>query len=844
MKSLAKLICSAIVLFLFISSAHSQPKLWGVLPSNGITESGSVFQMELDGSNLTSIKDFVFPNCGRPRGNVLYASNGKVYGNAELSSGPYGSIIYEYDPADGSFQFVYEFFDPTVGYGESAMLCSLVEHSNGKVYGMTQHGGDHNDGQLFEFDLQTKELIVKVHFESATKGRMPVGGLTEAADGRFYGVTFEGGTHDLGVLYVYDPATNIFAALKHFDGPGIGSNPHNSPIQTPNGKLLGTTRTGGIADLGVVYEYDIASNIITKKHDFDGTNTGSFPYDKFCLASNGMFYAMTSTGGVLDKGALVEFDQTSGVVTKKLDFNGSNGRYPVGAMVEYTDGYLYGKVTHGGLEEHGVLFKYDPNSSIFTKLLDFYEDYGESAYDGLTISPDGTFFGTTWQGGLGHHGVLFEFDPSDGICQQLIHFRYAELGGIPRCDLIEASDGMVYGTTTAGGVNGSGIIFRIDPADRSFEKVFDFEYLNLGGGCETGLMEASNGLLYGLAAYGGANYDGLMFAFDPANLQYTVLHHFDENVSGSYPVGKLMQGANGSLYGVTERGGVDGSGVLFEYMLSTQTYLVLHEFVNLTSGKYPFSPVQASNGKLYGVTRWGGSYNQGVLYEFDPMAYTMNIAVDFDNLNKGAFPVGVPLEYSDNQLYGMTGHGGSDGGGVLYNYNAVNGLYTKIKNFQYSDGDGFSPNTSLMKASNDLIYGTVSMGGTQEWGLVFSFDPLGGDYAVVHDFDEYNERPLSGSLLEVETDYGIDESQACEMDFALYPNPAQEQIYLSIPEVKADVQLSIFNALGKLILNKRIEVNSNASLNTTVDISGLPPGVYTLRIQSESESGSKKLIVK
>jgi len=836
MKGLAKLVCLALLLLSIVPNTFSQPKIWGTLQTNGITESGSVFQIELDGSDYTSIKDFVFPNCSNPRGNVLYASNGKVYGNADGGFGSFNTIIYEYDPDDSSFEFVHSFFDPTTGMGESAMLCNLIEHSNGKVYGMTQQGGDYYDGTLFEFDLQTKEINVKIHFESATKGSFPLGGLTEASDGRMYGVTLQGGTHDLGVLYVYDPATNIFAVLKHFDGVGIGANPHNSPIQAANGKLIGTTRIGGTADLGTVYEYDIASNIVTKKHDFDGAATGSFPYDKFCLATNGIYYAMTSAGGINDMGALVEFDQVSGVLTKKLDFNGTYGRYPTGALVQFSDGYLYGKTTYGGLENDGVLFKYDPNTSTFTKLLDFYEEFGESAYDGLTITPEGKLMGVTWKGGLAQNGVLFEFTPSTGIYQQLIHFRYSDIGGLPQCSLIEASDGLVYGTTTSGGVNSWGIIFRIDPADRSFEKIFDFEAYNLGGVCKDGVIEASNGMLYGLASVGGANMGGVLFALDPSAMQYTVLVNFDENVSGGYPLGKLIQGSNGNLYGVTQRGGVNGDGVLFEYNMNTSSYVLLHEFNVTVSGRYPSGPMQASNGKLYGTTHWGGAYDKGVLYEYDLLTNSMSTKVDFDNLNKGAYPVGVPVEHQENQLYALTGQGGSDGGGVLYHFNASNGLFTKIKNLM-DDGYGFSPTSSLMKASNDLIYGTTANGGPQDYGVVFSFDPLGGDFTVAHAFGKFSDRPVYSTLFELDTDFGINEPSENKLQFTIFPNPAKEYFTISSPDIEGEFQITIYNVNGKLIFNEKRTNDVNC------DILDLESGIYTVRISSANRTGIQKLIV-
>jgi len=846
MKNTAKLICLVFTLLMLSSGIDAQPKLWGTIPRGGGTESGEVYEINLDGSDFNVTKEFIFPNCNSPRGKLLYASNGMIYGTAEGGLGSSGSVIYEYDPLTSTFDFAYDFFDQETAMSANTRFTSLIEHSNGKVYGFTQNRGDNYDGQLFEFDMQTRELNIKVHFEEATKGETPMGSLTEASDGRLYGVTMEGGTHDLGVLYVYDPATNIFAALKHFDGAGIGSYPNDGPIQASNGKLYGMTRTGGTSGMGVVYEYDIATNIITKKHDFDGLNTGAGPESKFMQASNGKLYAVTRTGGTVDQGTIFEYDIATSVLTKKQDIGGSNGTDFVCQLIEYTDGLLYGMASSGGLEDKGVLFKFDPESSSYTKLQDFYDEYGERPLGSLSLGPDGKLIGVTMDGGQGtNSGVLFDYNPSNGLFSAHVNFGYSENGGLPECSLIEASDGMIYGTASSGGANYSGgTIFRINPSDRSFEKVYDFwSSIDQGGGCNDGLTEGTNGMLYGLGSQGGVNNSGVLFVFDPINFTYTVLHHFDENTSGSRPVGKLIQDTNGNLYGVTKWGGANGDGVLFEYNTSTSTFLKLHDFDATISGREPTGVTQATNGKLYGMTTWGGAYNLGVLFEYDLMTFAMASKVNFDDLNKGALPFGILLEYEDNQLYGMTAHGGSQGGGVLFHYDATSGIFTKLKNFLYDDGDGFSPFSSLMKASNNLIYGTTSMGGSQEYGVIFSYDPSAVSYTVVHEFAHFQDRPIYGKLLEVDTDFGISEQADNKLKFTIYPNPAEEHIILSISEIKGELQLSIYDISGKLILTDYIGGKGSSNSDIKYDIPNLESGIYTIRLNSADRSGSQKLIV-
>ncbi len=842
MKTNISIFTFAIILCFSVAKISAQPKLWGSLPRGCNTESGLIYEIGLDGSNYNSIKEFDYPNCHSLRGQVLYASNGMVYSIGEGGFATFNSVIWEYNPETGSFAFIHDFFNTETGQENYAGLCSLMEHSNGKVYGLTLYGGTNHDGQLFELDLQTKEITIKVEFEFDSKGKAPVGKLIEASDGRLYGIARQGGMHSFGLLYVYDPGTNVFAVLKHFNGAGNGAEPNNGPIQADNGKLYGMTRLGGTSDLGVVYEYDIASNVITKKHDFDGTATGSWPENQFFQASDGMLYAMTTAGGNSDNGTIIQYDINTGVLTKKMNFNGTYGRFPTGRFIEYSDGMMYAMTPYGGLEDKGVLFKFDPVSASYTKLHEFYAEYGEVTYGSLTLGPEGKLFGVTWEGGLFNKGVLFDYTPSSGLYAKRIDFMYTSDGGTPHCSLIEASDGMVYGTTYGGGENGAGTIFRIDPTNRLFEKLFDFETINLGGGCLDGLTEASNGLLYGFATRGGANSDGVLFAFDPSISLYTVVFNFDQAVSGYFPMGKPVEGLNNKLYGVAESGGINGNGVLFEYNLATSTFVKLHDFNQIPSGKYPCGVMQASNGKLYGMTRYGGTYDKGVLFEYDLSTNALTVKVHFDNINKGAIPIGTLLEFEDNQLYGITTNGGSFSSGVLFHFDATNGQFTKLMNFAF-DGNGYSPFCSLMKASNDKIYGTTRLGGQYNNGVVFSYEPNGAFYNVVYDFQEYGDQPLYSKLLEVDSDYGVDEISDKSLDFSLYPNPVRDKLTISFPKFQENFQLRIFDMKGRVLFNEYQSLNPSGSATSTYTIPDLDNGIYTVQILSEQGNGVQKFIV-
>jgi uncharacterized repeat protein (TIGR03803 family) len=152
-----------------------------------------------------------------------------------------------------------------------------VQASDGKLYGMTVNGGANNNGVLFQYDPATSTYTKKLDFNGATKGSNPsFGSLMQASDGKLYGMTWQGGVNNMGVLFQYDTATSTFTKKLDFAGATNGRSPYGSLMQASDGKLYGMTYSGGANDMGVLFQYDTATSTFTKKLDFNGAN-GSNP---------------------------------------------------------------------------------------------------------------------------------------------------------------------------------------------------------------------------------------------------------------------------------------------------------------------------------------------------------------------------------------------------------------------------------------------------------------------------------------------------------------------------------------------------------------------------------------
>ena len=604
---------------------------------------------------------------------------------------------------------------------------NIIQTSTGKFYGLTSRGGEWGEGVLFEYDPATNTYIKRFDFFSSY-GKKPQGSLLQAANGKLYGMTKEGGTNNIGVLFEYDPATNTYSKKLDFYGMN-GSHPYGSLIQASNGKLYGMTYSGGNGSGfsgGVIFEYDTATNTYTKKYVFDSTN-GEYPMGSLIQATNGKLYGMTKEGGANGIGVIFEYDPATNTYSKKYDFNGINGKFPFGSLTQTLNGKLYGMTSSGGVHHDGVLFEYDPVTNTYTKLLDFNGTNGEYPKGSLFLDSNGKLYGMTAKGGANDKGVLFEYDRITNVFTKKIDFGGYN-GENPTNSLMKASDGKLYGMTEYGGTIDRGVLFAYDILTNTQIKKFDFEgnpdgYMPFGS-----LIQATNGKIYGMTNRGCAEGSGGIFEYDPLTDTYTVKIALNYPVLSSYV--SLIQADNGKFYSVRAIGGAHGHGALFEYDLVTGNFVELYSFDQYSS--LPQDIMQADNGKLYGITTFGGSHNYGSIYEYDLTTNTFTRKFSFD-YNDGNKPNGALTQATNGKLYGMTSEGGAHNKGILYEYDLATDTYSLKLDFDGSNGA--NPWGALMNASNGKLYGLTMGGGLNSKGVLFEYDPTTDIYIKRFDFN-------------------------------------------------------------------------------------------------------------
>ncbi|MFN8357914.1 MAG: choice-of-anchor tandem repeat GloVer-containing protein [Spirosomataceae bacterium] len=740
--------CYALFLSLLCSlPSVAQPLLVGVT-GNGGSSYGTVFTMPVGGTSITqqfNLNSTVTVPGKNPQFNKLtQADNGKLYGFTQ--GGADGGILFEYDPVTAIYTKKVE-FNRQIGNGPTGYL---VKASNGKLYGLTSSGGPYYlRGILFEFDPSTSIYTPKYYFGSSSiDGTYPTGALVLANNGKLYGMTSGGGVNDNGTIFEYDLATNTYTKKFDFSYNTSGRPVQNALMQASNGKLYGMTSSGGSNGMGTLFEYDYQTNTFTKQVDFTGTSNGSYPYGDLMQASNGKLYGVTSEGGAGLSGVLFEYEPSTNTFAKKLDFNALNGitgRYPNNSLIEVGN-KLYGVTNASGANDNGVLFEYDFMLGSYTKKSDFNKVItGKAPSNSLMQASNGKVYGMTRLGGINDMGTIFEYEVATNTLTKKVDLQGYPLGYAPSGTLARFSQSKFYGLTSIGGNYDVGVLFEYDALTNTYEKKIDFngaESMQADGA----LIKADNELWYGVSSYGAGG--GSLFEYDAATNVARNRTDFYTQFSSIVPQGPLLKATNGKLYGVVRSGGSNNKGILFEFDPTT----------NITTKKIDFdgnngsSPVGSliqlkSNGKLHGITQNGGTYNWGVLYEYDIATNTLTKKLDFNGYLNGGGSGGKLIEAANGKLYGITAGGGSNGYGVLFEYNPVTDTYIKKVDIDKSDLGNASP---LMQASNGKLYGMTTAGGANDFGTLFEYDIATNTYIKKFDFTSSQGRPGNGGLVEVD----------------------------------------------------------------------------------------------
>lgn len=345
-------------------------------------------------------------------------------------------------------------------------------------------------------------------------------------------------------------------------------------------------------------------------------------------------------------------------------------------------------------------------------------DFGSATNDGhypalndLLLASDGNYYGTTSSGGANNYGTIFRITPGGNLTT--IHsFVGGAEGCTPTGGLGLNNQGALVGIASGCGASGAGTVFRSSlngtvVALHTFTNATEgYNGTNCSG--RAPILRASDSFLVGNNCYGGPFGYGTVWTLAP-NGRFSVLHAFNQTWADGLNGSDIALGADETVYGVTYSGGVGNTGSIFQ-ITPAGAYSTLYSFTSQAHDGYqPYGIAVGPDGGLYGFTYYGGYFNQGVVFQLLKGKYKVLHNVYNSIVREGANPFSKPVIDANGNIWGNT-----------YTSGAIfmatpKGVYSTL--YVFGTGDGVNPDGSLIVSGTD-IFASTRTGGANNVGSI------------------------------------------------------------------------------------------------------------------------------
>lgn len=612
---------------------------------------------------------------------MLEASDGWLYAIA-------AHYLVRVDKTGAGFKIIHTNQTSSFGPGEPTLL---IEGKDGRLYVTDRSGGDSSRGLIYSLNKDGSDKLTLVDFNQLSwdMGSNPHQ-LIYGSDGMLYGVAVSlnstGGFPTLGSpIFQLNPATKDYTVIARLE---------NFAVTLSSGATL---REGGEASAFLEGQDGLLYGATTS----GSTNHAGLAF-KVARDGSGMQTLLTFPN------AFVFFDTGAGVY-----------RYAQKALAQAQGGHLVGSVVGGN-----DIFSFLTNGTAFavTSDLEAAANDGRNPSAGLSTDGQGLLYGAVTRGSSREAGGIFKLRADGSDFTWLRSFPSVSDGGQPQGGVMVATDGKLYGTAYTDGAQGFGTVFRLDKDGQNYSVLRSFQGTNADGRFPSApLLEASDGLLYGTTVFGGGAAAGTVFKLSKDGSDYQALHRFTNNASGANPSGRLLEGVDGRLYGVAETNGPGGQGVVFALGKSGTGFILLKNFSTASGLRKPQGAlVQGPDAALYGTAHLGGTSGFGGVFRVNPDGTGYTVLREFSATDGDGRSPSAGLTFGpDGMLYGVTRFGGGAINGSLFRLNTDGSGYEKLRAFSGTSGDGANPAGTLLLGNDGSLYGTTVGGGTYGAGTIF-----------------------------------------------------------------------------------------------------------------------------
>ena len=722
----------------------------------GITvNAGTVFRVRADGSGYAVIYSFApffpGPGGGLETYSRLTVANGRLFGTRSASFVGYATnVVYSVATNGGSYTVLHTFGGTGDGHTPGG---GLVADGSGTLYGVTPDGGSRGAGVIYKMQTDGTGYALLKDFDYATNSAQgPIGELVLDGNHFLYGVTDAGGSGtNGGTVFRLKIDGSGYLKLHDFNTvAGDGRTPLTGLALSAGGTLYGVTGNGGTNDSGTIFKLNTDGTGYAKLHEFAADYSDVLsPDEPLTVGADGLIYGACQYGGPYYEGGIFKIaPDGSGYSLIYTCGLADNSEAPVGGVLRLASGVLLGE-QQGGDPGRGAIYRLQPDGTGFTNVVSFVDAGGDGfqPQSGLTVGTDGFLYGTTFLGGAKLGGTIYKI-PAHGTNLTLLHSFRAVLvndGFGPLAAPVAYPDGFLYGTTSAGGTNGGGILYKIHPDGSGYVHLRDFTGgTNDGGSPQAELVFGGDGNIYGTTVAGGANNLGVIFKISRDGTGFSVLHYFTGGNDGSSPAAALTPGSDGYFYGVTQGGGSLQGGTVFKIRSDGSGFQTLYAFDGYMFSYDGVAPNRAlvfgTNGLLYGTTPAGGYSpyldglfaGSGVYYGAGTIFCLATNGNNYTQLYSFLYSLGDPsypqaglVAAADGTLYGEAQGGGPAQLGEIFKL-AEDGSVTTVCSFGNSSlgtKDGAQPQSGLAVGPDGTLYGTTLAGGDNNLGTVFAVNP-------------------------------------------------------------------------------------------------------------------------
>ena len=388
----------------------------------------------------------------------------------------FGLVLGSAQPAHAQFLYLHAF----TGGNDGGYPTSIAIDPYGNLFGTTVIGGT---------VFQSKNVRSGRTFATLTSAWQQPAGVT-IHGGVLYGATEIGGLHGSGcdtygcglVFRSRPPAqappnaiiTWSGEELYEFTGIPDGASPSSSLLVDNAGNLFGTTLGGGPLGRGTVYKLTPTDGGWTKStlYAFTAAQDGTAPYGGVIMDAAGNLYGTTASGtSDYFWGTVYKLTPSGSGWTETILYafqDGNDGASPVSGLIFDPAGNLYGTTAGGGEYLDGTAFELIPHPSgnwSFSLVYPFQgsRDIGNLPLGPLAIDAAGNLYGASYNGGAYEMGSVYELSPSGGswTYTSLHDFTGGVDGGGPISGVVLDTSGNIYGSASAGGTHGDGVLFEI-----------------------------------------------------------------------------------------------------------------------------------------------------------------------------------------------------------------------------------------------------------------------------------------------------------------------------------------------------------------------------------------------